>query len=283
MSIKHAHNEFQSDIFLLLETIGAKLNIVSIDGLITSCTPVEYLALDMRQKVILNVVFPQLDSDRFEFRSYKIMVRAQNAHAMVNAAFLFELEKVGVKHAVQSCRICYGGIHPKFVHAELTEQLLSGVSDFYTNQTLKNAIDSLQREITPIEAPPEPPADYRKNLAIALFYRFVLATSPPERIKCLYVTGRVGLERPLSSGSQTFQTNGKLYPITRPELKYEGLIQCAGEAEYINDKFTGTATVENELWAAFVPATQVHAKIVRIDATKALVSQAKFQSKKLLL
>lgn len=274
MSIKHAHNEFQSDIFLLLETIGAKLNIVSIDGLINSYTPLEYLALDMRQKVVLNVVFPQLDSNRFEFRSYKIMIRAQNAHAIVNAAFLFEFDKIGVKHSVQSCRICYGGINPKFVHAETTEHLLTGVNDFYTNQILKNAIESLQKEIIPIEAPPEASAEYRKNLAISLFYRFVLATSPPERIKQPYVSGRIGLERPLSKGSQTFQTNGKIYPITQPTLKYEGLIQCAGEAEYINDKFSGNSTVENELWAAFVPATQVHAKIVRIDATKALVNKS---------
>lgn len=258
---------------MLLETIGAKLNIVSTDGLISSYTPVEYLALDMHQKVILNVVFPQLESDRFEFRSYKIMVRAQNAHAIVNAGFLFEFEKNGVKHSVQSCRICYGGINSKFVHAEATETLLTGVNDFYTNQNLKNAIKSLQNEISPDEAPPEPSADYRKKLAIALFYRFVLATAPPERIKYPYVSGRLGLERPLSNGSQTFQSNGNLYPLTQPALKYEGLIQCAGEAEYINDKFSGTVTVDNELWAAFVPATQVHAKIVRIDATKALVSK----------
>lgn len=247
------------------------MNIVSTDGLISSYTPLEYLALDMHEKVILNVVFPQLESDRYEFRSYKIMIRAQNAHAMVNAGFLFEFQKIGVKHSVQSCRICYGGINPKFVHAEATEKLLTGVNDFYTNQTLQNAIKSLQNEINPDERPPEPPADYRKQLAIALFYRFVLATTPPERIKDPYVSGRIGLERPLSSGSQTFQSNGKLYPLTQPALKYEGLIQCAGEAEYINDKFSSTGPADNEVWTAFVPATQVHAKIVRIDATKALV------------
>lgn len=226
----------------------------------------------MRQKVILNVVFPQMQPDRFEFRSYKIMVRAQNAHAIVNAAFLFEFERVGVKQSVRSCRICYGGISPQFVHAEATEQLLTGVSDFYTNQTLSKAIESLQSEIFALDNPPEPPADYRKNLAIALFYRIVLATSPPERIKGPYVSGRVGLERPLSTGSQIFQSNSRLYPLTQPSLKYEGLIQCAGEAEYVNDKFSSAGSADDELWAAFVPVTRIHANIVRIDATKALVS-----------
>lgn len=265
MSIKHAHNEFPSDVFLLLETIGAQLNIISMDGLIRSHSVGDYLTLDMRQKVILNISFPQLDPTRFIFRSYKIMPRAQNAHALVNAAFLLEFDGKTIK----SCRICYGGINPKFNHAEATEQLLIGVNDLYTNDCLFKAIKSLQNELIPNSNLIDAPVEYRKSLAIALYYRFVLATAPAEQIQSQYASGGLPLERALSSGSQTFQTNEKTYPLTQPALKYEGLIQCAGEAEYVNDKFSNNA--DRELWAAFVPATQVHAKIVSIDASKALV------------
>lgn len=230
----------------------------------------EYLSLDMRQKVILNVVLPRLDSKKFEFRSYKIMPRAQNAHALVNAAFLFEFETTDMKKSVKSCRICYGGINPKFIHAEATERILAGVDDLCTNECLEKAIKTLQNEIVPDSVLMDPPAEYRKSLAIALFYRFVLNMSPLDRIKSEYSSGSAGLERPLSSGSQTYQSNEKTYPLTQPVTKYEGLIQCAGEAEYVNDMFSAQ-TVENELWAAFVPATQVHSKVVSIDASKALV------------
>ena len=270
LSIKHAHNEFPSDIFLLLETIGARLNIISIDGLVRSYTPLEYLSLDMRQKVILNVAFPRLEPDRFIFRSYKIMPRAQNAHALVNAAFLFEFEELDGKKTIKSCHICYGGINPKFMHAEATEKLLIGANDLYSNECLFKAIKSLQNELVPDSTLIDAPVEYRKNLAIALFYRFILATAPPElQIPRQYVSGGLPLERPLSSGSQIFQSNEKTYPLTQPALKYEGLIQCSGEAEYVNDMFSQAG---QDLWAAFVPATQVHSKIVRIDATKALVS-----------
>ncbi|KAG4066736.1 hypothetical protein HA402_012803 [Bradysia odoriphaga] len=269
LSLKHAHNEFPSDIFLLLETIGSKLNILSVDGSEHSHTAKEYLTLDMRHKVILTVAFPKLEPSSFEFRSYKIMQRAQNAHAIVNAAFLFEFKTNETRSSVKSCRICYGGISPRFVHADVTEIRLAGVEDLYTNESLERAIESLKHEINPDSNPLDPPAEYRKHLAMALFYRFMLAAAPLNRIKIKYLSGSLGLERPISSGSQVFQPNQKTFPLTQPVLKYEGLIQCSGEAEYVNDVFSAL-NVKEELWAAFVSATQVHSKIVSIDATKAL-------------
>lgn len=268
--IKHAHHEFPSDIFLLLETIGAQLKIGSVDGLIRTHSPLEFLSLDMAQKVILSIVFPKLAPDKFVFRTYKIMQRTQNAHAMVNAGFLFELETKDGKSAVKSCRICYGGINPKFMHAEATENLLTGIDDLFTEDILQKVIKSLQNEVQPDSILPDPPADYRQSLAIALFYRFFLNTMPADKVKNEYISGSTGLERPVSSGIQTYESDEKSYPLTQPVPKYEGLIQCSGEAEYVNDMFSGL-TVDKELWAAFVPATQVHSKIVQIDPSKALV------------
>lgn len=92
------------------------------------------------------------------------MPRAQNAHAMVNAAFLFEYQMNDSKMSVKSCRICYGGINPKFIHAEATEKLLTGIDDFYTDDILQKAIKSLQSEIQPDSILPDPPADYRQFL-----------------------------------------------------------------------------------------------------------------------
>lgn len=225
--------------------------------------------MDMRDKVIFSIVFPKLPSDQFVFRSYKIMPRAQNAHAIVNAAFLFEFETKNSKKTVRSCRICYGGINPKFIHAEKTESLLNGIDNLYTNETLKKVIKSLQDELDPDSVLTEASPEYRKNLAISLFYRFLLNTST-EPVKDEYKSGAASLDRPLSSGTQSYQTDEKLYPLTQPSAKYDGRVQCSGEAIYSNDIFS-TQTVENELWAAYAHATQVHAKMVRIDASKALV------------
>lgn len=197
--------------------------------------------------------------------------RAQNAHALVNAAFLFEFETSGIKKSVKSCRICYGGINPQFVHAEETEKILTGVDDLYTNDNVQRAVAFLHNELCPDMVLLDPLPEYRKRLAIALFYRFCLNTVPSMRIiRYEFRSGNSAIERPLSSGIQVFDTNQNLWPLTEPVLKNEGLVQCSGEAQYSNDLFSQQSPME-ELWAAFVQTTEFHEKIIKIDASKALV------------
>lgn len=192
------------------------------------------------------------------------MPRAQNAHAYVNAAFLIEWNDN--TSLIQSIRICYGGITPDFVHAKKTEKLLIG-KDLYTNAVLRNSLTTLSNEIHPDWILPDASSNYRKNVAIALFYKFILNTCPKEKITPIYLSGGDPMIRELSSGTQTYDTYENKYPLTKPLPKYEGLIQCSGEATYVNDM----PKQKNELWAAYVHATKVHYKIGSIDATAALV------------
>lgn len=96
------------------------------------------------------------------------MPRSQNAHAIVNAGFLFKF-KANSK-LLEQANVVYGSISPKFNHATKTEAILAG-KDPFTNETLQLALKSLSAEITPEEAPPEPSAAFRKMLAIALYYK----------------------------------------------------------------------------------------------------------------
>lgn len=191
------------------------------------------------------------------------MPRAQNAHAYVNAAFLFKFNG----EIVDSARICFGGINPAFIHATNTEKSLQG-KNLYTNETLQSAISYLDNEVTPDWVLPDASPEYRKELAISLFYKFVLNTAPDGKVKSEYQTGGEILQRPLSSGRQTFDTYKDKYPLTKPVPKYEGLLQVSGEAKYSNDM----PQLDNELWAAFVPTSKVRAKIGKIDASEALVN-----------
>lgn len=74
LSIKHAHNEFPSDIFTILEGCGAKLTILGCKNFQTVITPVEYLSLDMDKRCILKIVFPRLGTG-YRFRSYKVCLK----------------------------------------------------------------------------------------------------------------------------------------------------------------------------------------------------------------
>lgn len=190
------------------------------------------------------------------------MPRAQNAHAYVNAGFFAEIRNGKV---VQS-RICFGGIEPSLIHAVNTENTIKD-KDLHTDETLKEAIASLKDELRPDWVLPDASPDYRKNLAISLFYKFIISTCPPNKVSPQYVSGGEILTRPLSSGTQDFDTYKEKWPLTQPVPKYEAQIQTSGEALYAND----IAPMKDELWAAFVVATKPHAIIGKIDPSNALV------------
>lgn len=95
------------------------------------------------------------------------MPRAENARAMVNAGFLYKLSSDNV---VQSARIVFGGLSPKFVRATATEQFLVK-KKLFTNETLTSALKIMEQELIVEENPPDPSVEYRKKAALGLFYK----------------------------------------------------------------------------------------------------------------
>lgn len=95
------------------------------------------------------------------------MIRAQNAHAMVNAGFLVQLDRNG---AVRNATVVYGAINPTFVHAKRAEKYLVG-RKLFDNGTLQGTFKELDQEIRPDYVLPDPHPEFRKQLAIALFYK----------------------------------------------------------------------------------------------------------------
>lgn len=141
---------------------------------------------------------------------------------------------------------------------------------FLQNDTLSGAVKALSSELNPDHELPDASPEYRENLAIALFYKFILSTSDESVTADEFKSGGDVLERGLSSGIQEISTNKEAWPITKNVPKYDGLVQTAGEAKYVNDM----PSLPNELFAAFILATEVHAPILHIDATEALVNTA---------
>lgn len=225
--------------------------------------PQDFINVSMRRKVIGKIVFPSLNSDSFVFKSYKIMPRAQNAGSIVNAAFLLEMSPT--KGEVKSAKICFGAISSEFIHADKLEKFLCG-KNLFTNETLQGAIKVLSDELKPEEIEALPSPSDRKRLAISLFYKFVLNTSPNHKIKSEYASGGNLLVRGLSRGHQVINQNEGKSKLYKRIPKIEGEVQCSGEATYVNDM----PKHHDEIHAAFVLGDKVHGRIVNIDASEAL-------------
>ncbi|XP_017465818.1 PREDICTED: indole-3-acetaldehyde oxidase-like [Rhagoletis zephyria] len=263
ISIKKFHPEFPSDIFITFEALDVQV-IITEDASTRKTIPIkEYLGLSNNKIAIIAFEFKPYPKDKFIFHSYKVMPRAQNAHAYVNAAFLLDMDVSSGK--VNRASICFGGIHPDFVHATAIELGLTG-QNLYENVTVLNVFKNLKVQLTPDAVLPDASPDYRRTLAAGLLYKSLLKIVPADKVKEQYISGGNILQRPLSSGMQTFETNEKNYPVTQAVEKVEAIIQCSGEATYMND----TLTSSNSVYCAFANATKVGATIEEIDASEVL-------------
>ncbi|KAL5273166.1 hypothetical protein ACFFRR_000119 [Megaselia abdita] len=261
---KHAHPDFASDIFTLLTAIDARVNIMANKDDVLSFTCENFLNFHMKECLIVSVTIPSYFAEEIYFESYKITPRMQNSHALVNAAFLLKISSKGL---IESARIVFGNISSSFIRANATEKLLQSKPLPKDSQILQ-IITSLYKELEVEHNPPEPSPDYRRKLACGLFYKFLLLICPSNSFDIRYRSGSTKLynERGDSSGSQDFPTNKSNYPLTQPVMKLEALAQCAGEAEYSND----IPPLPNEVFCAFVIATQVKRKIEKMDPSEAL-------------
>lgn len=84
-----------------------------------------------------------------------------------------------------------------------------------------------------------------------------------------YRSGSIDLKkvRPVSMGKQVYDTNPSIWPINEPTPKVEALIQCSGEADFVND----ITTQRQEVFAAFVTSKVATGEIESIDTSKAMV------------
>ncbi|KAL3275092.1 hypothetical protein HHI36_019863 [Cryptolaemus montrouzieri] len=262
LMLKHLHREFPSDVFLLLETFGATLVIVDTNGTETIKTPAEFLSYDMTKKVIKNIQLSGLSSD-YKYDTFKIMPRAQNAHAIVNAGIVFELNDENI---VQEARIVIGNINPEFIHATKTENYVKGKA-LFMNETIQAAFQVLKDELKPEASPPEPSPEFRKQLAIALLYKAILKICPPEKVSDVNKSGGEKLSRPISSGMQDYETNESLYPLTKAIPKIEALAQTSGQAQYIEDM----PDLPHQLYGKLVLAkAAANSDVINIDASRAM-------------
>ncbi|KAJ8719329.1 hypothetical protein PYW08_011504 [Mythimna loreyi] len=261
LMIKHAHNVFQSDIYLILYTVGAQLTIMDHNEVKEIVTMPDFLKLNMKGKIIVNVLLPPLTS-AYKLFTYKLMPRAQSCHAIVNFGFLCKLNDSNV---VEECRIIYGALSEKFERAVSTERYLQG-RDLFTNETLQGALRVLEGEMIVEDHPPEPSVEYRRYVAKALFYKALLTLCP--KISSRFESAIIDLHhsRPESSGKQTFTTDSSLWPFNKPIPKLEATIQCAGEAKYTDD----IPSFHNEVFAAFVLSTVGKGTIIKMDPSEAL-------------
>lgn len=131
---------------------------------------------------------------------------------------------------------------------------------------LQQTLEALDLDLKPFWDPYQVDPQYRKQAAIGIFYKFMLSIAPRKLVDSKFISGSTSLERPLSSGAQSYKTFPQSWPLTKSIPKLEGILQASGKSSYIND----TPSMAHELYAAFVIATKPRTVIKEVDVTEVL-------------
>ncbi|XP_059138915.1 uncharacterized protein LOC131927200 [Physella acuta] len=261
--LKLAHPEFASDIFTILETVGATLLIYDGDGSSRQYSLTEFLGLDMKGKVIVSATLPKF-STSVKVQTYKTSHRLQACKAYVNAGFMMDID-VSRNFMVKSKpSIVIQGINSQLIHAVQTESFLISKS-LGDPAMLQNALTLLASELIPETHPTWASPTYRKSLAVGMFYKFVLSICS-NKVSPRYTSGATGLTRTPIVGTQDYGTDPSEYPVTQALPKVTAQYLTSGTALFLDD----LPAVPGQLNAAAVISTVGNAEIDTIDPSIAL-------------
>ncbi|CAL1535967.1 unnamed protein product, partial [Lymnaea stagnalis] len=266
LALKRLHQDFPSDIFTMLETVGASLNIVDADGVNKVYSLQDYLALDMKGKVITSAQLPKYSSATPRtIRTFKTSHRLQQSKAHVTSGFNFQIDESSNYLVTSKPSIVIQGINNTLVHAVQTESFLIN-KQLGDPSVLKDALVLLSSEIVPQSDPVLASTTYRKNLAIGQFYKFVLGVCK-NKVGSRFVSGGPGLDRPLMTATHAFGTDDPtIYPVSKAMMKLTAFNLTTGEVKFVGD----LPVCQGQLFAAPILSTTGNARIQSIDPSAAL-------------
>ena len=140
-----------------------------------------YMKKAMASDEILEAIEVPLPSPALRFRTYKLAKRFDSDISAVCAAFALELDG----DRIARCRVAYGGVAATSKRASATERALTGA--LWTETTARAAMAALVSDYTPL-TDMRASADYRRQIAQNLLYRFYLETRPDRPLSAAEVS-----------------------------------------------------------------------------------------------
>ena len=242
---------FPSDLFTALTCLGVDIEIMmpavaqGQDYEILSVPLLDFAQNwhDCYQNAIIKAYLIPLGTAGEFARTYKVAIRAENAHAIANACMRVGFDTNG---RLNIASLVFGGIGPVAFRAIKTEQWLLGRR--WNEDTLNGALKKITAEVTSVievtrhrmqSVPYEGFSDtYRLHLVQSYFFQFfvyVANTVAPKSIPVDICSAGERTVRPVTRGTQSFETYKNEYPVNEPFIKLSAFRQSTGEAVYTHD------------------------------------------------
>jgi xanthine dehydrogenase/oxidase len=224
-------------------------------------------------EILQSILIPYLKEDEY-FWGFKQAKRRDDDIAIVNAGMFVRFE-VGTT-IIQHIALAFGGMAPTTVMARTTASSLIGRP--WNEDIVHEASKTLTEDLPLAPSAPGGMIEFRRSLTLSFFFKFYMIVQEKLNQKHPYVealpesykSATKVYHRGVPKGSQISQIvpegQAEYDLVGKPIAHVSGMKQASGQAIYVDDmpKF------ENELYLALVLSSRAHAKILKIDATKAL-------------
>lgn len=268
-----------SDLNPILMALKVKLNLISEDGGQRSVLMDETFFTGYRKNVVkpneilLSIEIPY--SNKYQYvKAYKQAKRREDDISIVTAAINVEFENN--TNIIKCINVTFGGMAPVTILATKTSESLKG--EKWNETMLEKAFSSLLGDLPLSPSAPGGNIQFRRTLTMSLFLKAYLAIAKEmtkdyineDLILPYHCSGAEQFHGDMPKSSQYFELVGeeqiKSDAVGRPVTHMSAYKQTTGEAIYCDDM----PIAEGELYLAFVLSTRAHAKIVSVDAKKAL-------------
>eukprot|EP01060_Flectonema_neradi_P012735 TRINITY_DN194_c0_g5_i2.p1 TRINITY_DN194_c0_g5~~TRINITY_DN194_c0_g5_i2.p1 ORF type:complete len:919 (+),score=220.60 TRINITY_DN194_c0_g5_i2:54-2810(+) len=230
---------------MLFESVDATLNIVNAKTSTTSTvTFPQFYAItpdEMKFSFIHSINIPYSETGDV-FVSYKTGARHIYSEAFASAAMKVNVAANGTITPGKT-RMVFNGMGTTAARMTSLETAMDGM--LVTDEAkFKSLVAIIQSTLKPAEKP-----EYRIQLCVSFFYKFFLGLQPnlPASLKSAVAPWN---DKATTSGKQAFTPDPSEAPISMPIQKIDGLKQCTGEAEYIQNIPLTTGTIHGSIvWA----------------------------------
>ena len=215
------------------------------------------------------------DSAEHLLRYYRVALRKNNSHALVNAAMRAVISNVegGISKTLHLVRIAVGAIgNPPFV-AERTEALLAGrdLAELREEPALREVFDTFRGEVVSSIGDGVDRKEYRVTAAAGFLFKFCVSflSAGGVMVPAQHALAAAPWwfdRRPLQKGIQSYKAAGIERYTYAAIPKESNRVQAAGTAVYTNDLPDSQGT----LHAAHVPSPRATGILVLIDSSAAL-------------
>ena len=218
-------------------------------------------------EILLSIKVPYL-GENDHFVAYKQARRRDDDIAIVNSAFRMRLNG----NVIEDIAMSFGGMSATTVMAKKT--MTSMIGKTWDQAMIDDAVSTLITDLPLDASAPGAMVRYRQSLALSFLFKFYLQISNKlNSDNCPVTKEQVSATKPLvkevvkSHQLYSIEKDGKdKIAVGRPIAHASGELHATGEAVYCDD----IPKLENELYLGLVMSSKAHAKLTKIDATKAL-------------